>query len=978
MKIIKFIPYLLALWVTSTFAQQKHEWKEATSNGYKYQYVTNDPMQARFYTLKNGLKLILSVNKKEPRIQTLIAVRAGSNTDPRTNTGLAHYLEHMLFKGTDKFGSLDWAKEKPLLNKIDSLYEVYNKTTDSTKRKEIYQSIDKVSNEAAKYAIANEYDKVMAAMGAIGTNAHTWVEETVYEEDIPSNAIDRFLTVQAERFRNPILRIFHTELEAVYEEKNRGIDNDGRKVYETMLEALFPTHNYGQQSTIGTIEHLKNPSLLEIRKYYNTYYVPNNMAVIMAGDFNPDEVVKKIDEKFAYMQPKPVPEYHPNPEVPITVSASREVFGPTPENITIAFRIPGRVDNDVTLLSNLADEIMSSGKAGLIDLNLVKQQKVLRASSGIMRFKDYAVWQLTGSPKQGQSLDEVKELLLSQLALLKKGEFDESLIKAVAANYKLGAIQGLDYNSSRANQLMTSFIQAKGENWADEADFIDKIGKVTKSQLVDFVNKYYNDNYIVVYKHSGKDASIKKVPKPRITPVEVNREAQSDFLKTVNNIPMADVKPVWLDFNKDLQKGKLGNAEVLYVKNTDNDIFRLSYRFDMGSWNNKLLPLATQYLQFLSTNKYTAEQISKEFYNIAASYNVSASTEVTTVSISGLQENFAQAVTLLEYVLANCKPDEKALADLKARILKQRKDNKQNKGAILQGLNSYAMYGAKNPFNNQLTDQELEKVTAADLIKILHDLGNYSHKIIYFGPKTLPEMTALLTPLHKLPKTFIPYPTKTSFVKLNQSKNEVLFAEYDMVQAEINWIRNTGKFDPVQTPVIDLFNNYFGGGMGSIVFQTIRESKALAYSTYAYYSTPGKKNDNYSLIGYVGSQADKLGEAITAMNELLNNMPASEKGLETAKKSMKKNYETERIRQDGVIYSYLAALEKGITYDERKLIYDNIDKMTIEDVKKFETANIAGKPVTLCVVASEKKINLDDLKKYGEVKKLSLEEIFGY
>ena len=221
-------------------AQSKYQWKQATSGGYTYKYVTNDPMSTRFYTLKNGLTVILSPNNKEPRVAVKIAVRTGSNNDPKDHTGLAHYLEHLLFKGTDKFGSLDWAKEKPLLDSIDNMYEVYNHTTDTAKRKEIYKQIDKISGEASKFAIANEYDKMMASIGSQRTNAHTSVEETVYEEDIPSNAIDKFMTIQAERFRNPIFRIFHTELEAVYEEKNRGLDDDNRKLQEAMLYNLFP------------------------------------------------------------------------------------------------------------------------------------------------------------------------------------------------------------------------------------------------------------------------------------------------------------------------------------------------------------------------------------------------------------------------------------------------------------------------------------------------------------------------------------------------------------------------------------------------------------------------------------------------------------------------------------------------------------------------------------------------------------------
>jgi predicted Zn-dependent peptidase len=325
--------------------------------------------------LSNGLTVLLSANHKEPRVAVRIAVRAGSNTDPKDHTGLAHYLEHLLFKGTDQYGSLDWAKEKPYLDKIDALYEQYNSTKDPAQRKLIYHRIDSVSGVASHYAIANEYDKLMTNIGAQGSNAHTSVEETVYEEDVPANAMDKFLAVQAERFRDPIFRLFHTELEAVYEEKNRGLDNDGSKVNEAMNAALFPTHNYGQQTTIGTIEHLKNPSLRAIRAYYHEFYVPNNMAVIMAGDFDPDILIKKIDQSFAYMQPKPVQLYNPAPEQDLTAPVVKEIFGPSAENVRIAYRTPADNTRDAVVL-DLISSIVSNGKAGLFDLNLNKAQKL--------------------------------------------------------------------------------------------------------------------------------------------------------------------------------------------------------------------------------------------------------------------------------------------------------------------------------------------------------------------------------------------------------------------------------------------------------------------------------------------------------------------------------------------------------------------------------------------------------------------------
>ncbi|NML35998.1 insulinase family protein [Chitinophaga sp. G-6-1-13] len=962
----------------TAMAQGKFQWKEATSGGYPYRYVTDDPMKARFYTLKNGLTVILSVNKKEPRIQTLIGTRAGSNNDPKDHTGLAHYLEHLLFKGTQQYGSLDWAKEKPYIDQIESLYDKYNKTTAPEARKVVYHQIDSVSGIAAKYAIANEYDKMMTGMGAQGTNAHTWVEETIYEEDIPSNAIDKYLTVQAERFRDPVFRLFHTELEAVYEEKNRGLDNDGRKVYETMLAALFPTHNYGQQSTIGTVEHLKNPNLKAIRNFYNTYYVPNNMAIVMAGDFDPDYVIKTIDQQFGYMKAKPVAEYKPAPEAPFKAPVVKEVFGPDAESIDIAFRLPGALDTQSSLVLGVLSSILQNGKAGLLDLNLNKQQKALSAGAQVLGLKDYSILILSGKAKQGQTLDEVKSLLLGQLDILKKGTFDESLVKAIVNNSKLAELQGLESNNNRATSIMDAFIKSRGTNWSHDVSYVDDMGKITKKQIEDYANKYLANNYVAVYKRKGEDKNIQKVEKPSITPVEVNREAQSAFLQKVSAIPATPVKPQWLDYEKDIQTTPVGATNMMYVQNKDNGLFRLYYRFDLGSWNNKKLALAAQYLQFLGTDKYTAEQISKEFYNIACNFSVSTSTENTTITISGLQENFDKAVSLFEHILTNCKPNDQALAALKGRLQKSRSDAKLNKSAIMKGVVNYAMYGANNPFNNQLSQADLDAVTATELTGLLHGLSSYKHTVIYYGPQPLATAAADVQKLHTLPASFKEAPAAVKFNKTSQSANQVLFADYDMVQTEVNWVGNESVYDPANTGIISLFNNYFGGGMGSIVFQTIRESKALAYSTYAMFVSPDKKGERYSQIAYVGSQADKMNDAIKGMNDLLNDIPRSDKLLETAKESMKQDIETERITNDGIVFSYLAAQKLGLSTDIRKQVYESIDKMKFDDVKKFHDTNIAHKPYTYCVVASGKKVNMDDLKKIGEVKTLSLEDIFGY
>ena len=954
---------------------QNYQWKEAESGGYSYKYVTNDPTNARFYTLKNGLTVILSPTNKEPRVQCYVAVRAGSKTDPATNTGLAHYLEHLLFKGTDKYGSLDWDKEKVELEKIDALYEKYNQTKDPAQRKEIYKEIDRVSGIASKYAIANEYDKMLSAMGAQGTNAFTSFEQTVYTDDVPANALDKYIAVQAERFRNPVLRLFHTELEAVYEEKNRSLDSDGSLVFETLLSNVFKKHNYGQQTTIGTVEHLKNPSLKEIRKYFNTYYVPNNMAVILSGDFNPDTAIAKIDKAFSYMKYKEVPKYTFEKEDPITAPIIKEVVGPDAESVTMAYRLPSTQEKDA-LLANLIGSILTNGKAGLIDLNLVKKQKLLRAGAFPYLLVDYGLLYISASPSQGQSLDEVRKLIVNEIDNLKKGNFDDDLLPSIVNNFKKDAIQEAETYGGRANLLMQAFTGKI--DWRDQVAYVNDIQKITKADVVAFANKYLGDNYVAVYKKKGERTNVEKIEKPAITPVETNADKQSAFVKMINDMPSTPVEPLFLDYNKDIQKSKLGKAEVLAVQNKDNDLFRLSFRYKIGTLNDLKMGLAAQYIQFLGTDKKSAEQISKEFYKIASSFRVSTGEDYTYVNIEGLQENFAAAVALYEDLVTHAKLDEEALKSLKARMAKYRTDVKANRNQIMQALTSYALYGAKNKYNHVLSNAELEATSAAELVDRLKKLNDVEQTIIYYGPASISELTKQLGKLHKVPAKFAKVPQAQQFKQETQTKNTVLFTDYEMVQAETRWVRNTDTYNPAETTTIRVFNNYFGGSMGSLVFQTIRESKALAYSTYGFYRIPTKKEDKYYMFSYVGAQADKFQEAVAAMNELLTTMPELPANFELAKEQLRKDIQTERITQDNIIYDYLNAQRLGLKEDIRKSVYQNVDKITFKDIQAFHDKYLSKKPYTYVILASEKKLPKEELQKIGEFKKLSLEELFGF
>lgn len=978
MKFLKIIlPGVLLICQLAALAQMQYQWKKAASGGYAYRYVTNDPLKTRFYTLRNGLTVILSPNHNDPHVVYRMVVRAGSNNDPQDNTGLAHYLEHLLFKGTEHLGTLDYAKEKPLLDQIEKLYENYRHTTDETERKIIYHQIDSLSGAASGYSIANEYDQLMKSIGSSSTNAYTSTERTVYEEDFPSNTLDKFLAVQSERFHTPVFRNFHTELETVYEEKNRSLDDEQTASYQKMMAALFPTHHYGQQTTIGTIEHLKNPSLVAIKKYYEQYYVPNNMAMVMAGDFNADKTIRKIDRAFSCMVAKPFSPYEAPIEAALRDTQVIDVLGQGTENLSIAYRGPSQNIRE-SLLLDLISGLLVNGKAGLIDRHITQQQKMLRAGARYSQLKDYGVFLLTGTPKPGQTLEQARNLLLAQIRLIQQGDFDAGLIKATAANKKLLALEDIGNNEARANNLVECFVFNKGERWDKWLSETDVQSKVTKKEIVAFAKQFFTNNYVIVFKRKGVAPPSIKVAKPQITAIKTNAGAVSPFAKSIMDAPVKAIAPKFLDYQKDLFFAKAGIADVIAVKNTDNTLFSMTYRIDIGSNHIKSLPLAAKYLAFLGTDHYSPEMINQLFYDMACSYSIYVEPEQTLISISGLQENFDKAVALLEHVLLNCKANSGAMADLKTQALQSRSNAKLDPGKIMTGLQAYAQFGKDNPFNYVLTNQEINQLAPADLVKEIHELNQYQHTITYYGPLSPNLFAQEIGKLHRLPHHFRNAPLAKQFVYTSISAPQVYFANYDRIQTEIHWQRNIEPYNPADAAVINTFNNYFGDGMGAIVSQTIRESRALAYSTFAMVWPPDSRTKPISLIAYVGTQGDKMLEAVTAMDSLLTELPLSPNGFALSKANIINKLSNSRISRGAIIPAYLADRKLGYSTDSRITQYQAMQTLQLIDIQKFYDRDISGKAYNYCVVGSSVNVNPASLSKFGKVIQPSLTEIFGY
>lgn len=943
-----------------------------------YQSVPNDALNARIYTLDNGLKVYMTVNKDEPRIQTYIAVRVGGKNDPAETTGLSHYLEHLMFKGTKQFGTVNYEAEEPMLNQIEDLFEIYRTKTDEAERKAIYHQIDSISYEASKYFIPNEYDKLMAAIGSSGTNAYTSQDMTVYTEDIPSNQIENWAKIQADRFENLVIRGFHTELETVYEEKNRSLTNDSRKVNEKVFSMLFPHHPYGKQTVLGTQDHLKNPSITNIKNHFQTYYVPNNMAICLSGDFDPDKTIRIIKKYFSSMQPNnSIPALEVADEEIVNTPIVEEVLGNDAEQVTIAWRFPSINSAEYDKLS-LLDMIVCNGQAGLFDLNLSQQQKVLGATSNIYEFGDYCAFVATGMPQEGQTLDQVKDLMLEQIEKIKNGDFDEYLLKAGINQFKLAQMQDLQKNSSRANMFVESFIY--GIPWSEEVARLDNMSNISKEDMVQFANQWLTEGYSLIYKHQGPDPNEKKIAKPQITPLVTNRDTASLFLKEIQQSKVEPIEPVFLDFDKDLTQFKANSdIPVLYVQNTDNDLFHLTYRFEMGTNTNKLMNIAFSYLSYLGTSEYTPEEIQKMFYEMACSFSLSAGGEITSIHLSGLNENMPQALALLEKLLSDPQIDQTVFDNMITDLQKARVDAKLYQRRVLNCLNYYSVYGPKSTMTNIPSTKELTQLKPEDLIDIIKSMTSYKHRVLYFGPASQEELVKELSASHIVPETLKELPAAQEFPRLITDKNEIYFTHYDTKQLFILSSSNRGElYDAQIEPLRTLYNEYFSGGMNAIVFQEMREARGLAYSADAGYLAPTKGGLPYNFYTQIGTQTDKLKEAMGTFDQIINDMPESETAFQLAKDGLEARIRSNRIIRENIIQTYLSAERIGTYTDSRRLLFEQLPSMTLADIKAFQEKWIKGRTYHYCVLGDEKDVDFSFLKTYGEIHRLSLEEIFGY
>ncbi|HYF32821.1 MAG TPA: insulinase family protein [Chitinophagaceae bacterium] len=938
-------------------------------NGYRYQTVSNDPAGVRTYTLKNGLTVHLAQDFSRPSVMYATALRAGSAYDPKDNTGLAHYLEHLLFNGTSSIGALNWEKEKPLLKRIEDLYEIHKKETDPEKKKAIYKTIDSISYEASKYAIKGEYRKVLGNIGGVGINGTTNFEYIIYGCMVPALSLDKLLQIEKERFLNPAFRAFHTELEIVYEEFNSMQDNDFIQKYFPANQALFAKHPYGQQTVIGSSEHLKNPSIKAIREYFNKYYVPGNMAVILIGDLDFEKTIQMVDRSFGTLPAKDFkrPDFPKEDEMkePVELSLS----SPQQAATFIAHRFAGAGSRDAMMLA-LVDKMLSNSVAGLLRTELVAKQKIRNVFTLLVENKDYSMYYINANPVPGQSLQDVRKEVFSLIDKLKKGEFDEWMIKASARDLKRDFIRDITEHQNLDGQLAYNF--TRFQSWQQTLQKYEDMLRVTRQELMDWMDSAFRNNYVVVYKSEGPSTNLVKVEKPQINPIQLNEQKESAWAREFEKEKVPPTKPEFLNKSQVRYVTLKNGVQVQHVPNTRNDLFQLDMVFEMGKNTDKMVQLAANYINFTGTSRFSATDWKKEFYKLGLSFTVRAQNTQTVFHLEGLQENIEPGLRLAYHLMDSLVADNDIYQQYVQSMLNNRKANRNNRSSIRQALYTFALYGENSAYRDIYSENELKQINPATLVEKLKQLRTYQHRIFYFG-KMGSSLQSLLDRYNPASAPLKPVPPSKSYL-VQQAKPVVYFAHYEGAQAEVVVLTRGGQFNKKALALSNMFNRF----IEKVVFHEIREARSLVYNVWGVHTMPSDTlNYDYMEI-YSGTQSNKLPEVLKVSTSLLKSIDTFTNVFAAAKTDQLIRYQRERIQGIDILWTLDSWRKLGINKDFREDMYHAIQQMSFEDVKQFFAQHIASSDIVIVVVGDKKDIDMSELKKYGQVREMEIDYLFNY
>lgn len=933
--------------------------------------LEGDPMATTIHRLSNGLTVYISTDRTTPSITSWIAIRAGSRNDPADSTGLAHYLEHMLFKGTSSLGSLDFAKEKPHLDRIAVLYDELRVASTPEERSKLLAEIDKETQASSAYSVPNEFDNLYASLGIDGVNAFTGDDQTIYIANVPSNRFTTWATVEGERFANPQFRLFYPELESVYEEKNRSLDSPGSRIFQALATGLFPNHPYGTQPTIGLTEHLKTPAYADMVAYFDAWYRPNNMAIILAGDIDPESALPVLEAKFGGLAPKALPELPASSVEPIATRTDIEIKAPGEQAVYLAWPTVQAGHEDETAL-RVMDLVTDNSATGLINIDLLLEQKLPAARSEGQQQAEAGLWLLNGTARDGQSLDEVESLLMSVVAALKSGSFTQEDLRAIVLNSEIREKRSLESRSSRTSRMADAFISQRA--WSEVVAAPERLRSVTRDDVIRVANKYLGDAPVVVKRVNGKFTA-EKVPKPSITAIEIESSRQSVYGKAIKALPVEALSPQWLKDGEHYFASKTSAGDAIAVHNDRNDLFTIRYDFEMGEKQEPLLCFALELVGVSGSGEMSAAALQKTLYGLGTTISFSCDANETSITVSGIDHNMEKSLELLKSWLDKPMLGTDSLTKLVANIVSRRKDAMGEPQIVARALSAYAFFGKESRYLKVASNKTLKKTSQTSFLKLAKALPQYSHRTSYFGPRAADVIKSIsLGAGTKAPKKRPPLRYRR--VKLST----LFFVDQETAQAQVRFTFPAAELPAEDRMKARLFSQYVGGGMGALVFQEIREARGLAYSAWASYWSTQRTGDESSVVGGLGTQADKTIEAVSTLIGLLAPLAVEDNRYLTTVTALDAEFRQSRVdprERAATVYSWF---DLGMTNDPGPAEYRALHATKGDAMEKFANARTSLPPI-IAITGDSKRIDLKELSKAAKIAKikvLAVSKLFGY
>lgn len=931
--------------------------------------------QIEEYTLDNGLTVILNPDHTKSEVFGYVVCKAGGKDDPSDATGMAHYMEHMLFKGTTELGTTNWEKEKVHIDSIFMLYDKLGQTTNEEERLSIQLSINEQSVKANEYAIPNEFSNVVKMMGGTGLNANTSEDRTVYFNTFPPNQMEVWLDLYSHRLASPVFRSFQSELEVVYEEKNLYSDQFFSNILEKFQGSLYKNHPYGQQTVIGTVDDLKNPSLTKMKTFYDTWYVPNNMALVLTGDFEIENVKPLVNSTFGKLQRKEVPERKQWEEVPFVGREFVEVKMSPIKLGMLGFRTVPSGHPDELALQICNGLLSNESQSGLLD-QLSINNEVLEVGAISFPNYDYGASLFIFVPKIiGQSLEEAEQLLLKQVEVLKQGDFEQWRLDAIKAELYRQYVTSIESNENRGVIMGEMF--AYGGDLDELVNYPELFKAITKEDIVAVANKYYGDNYLAFHSKMGSFKG-EKIEKPNYEPVQSNTAAKSSYTKHIESLLSGNFTPSYLNFDDEVQTKIIDDRTTLYcVKNPVNDVFDLSLAFNIGSKANPILDEAAELMNDAYTANLSTQEIKSEFAKLGATFYISADKSYTYVDISGLEKNLDSTLLLVSQLINAPLLDQSVVERLTDNEKAGRKMELEDISSVSGAAFEWVRYGQESSYLSRLSLKEISELTTPTLLDAFKNATTYAVDIHYVGQHSVSEMENAIAnylPLSSDKTVGLGLKTET----LQQYSEDVVYFvnKKGASQAELYFFINDDAYDIQDIPARKAFNLYFGGGFTGIVLQEVREYRSLAYSASAGLSQSIVEGEPTFFYGYIGTQADKTIDALEIFNHLVDSMPQKRERMDMMQSYLPQSHLSARPSFRGLSEYVTDLKHQGITEDPAKLFTPAYKTMTFDDIVDYYSAHVQNKPMVTLVVGDKKKIDMKSLKQYGQVIVVKEKDLF--